>query len=583
MKKITILLFAISTVILFSCDFLDPEADNTREEEILDESAYICGPLNAVYNSLPTLFDVSMDAMTDNAVIRNYSGSYYRAAVGALSPNLNPLDCWTSCYSNIRLLNIFLSKMVLNDSTSYRTPVRFFALTNEQAYKDNLNMFYRLRGEAFALRAYMQLCLLQNFAGEGTNGEMLGIPQVGDKILDQSQDLMIPRASFDDCIQAIVDDCDSAVISCRLPDLYTGTSDVVYNQTISPHMSGAAAKGIKAKALLMAASPAFNKNGDAKKWEEAAKAAADLVKAVGGINTAFFTRTEYYFSKINNTSMTQNNVIMKGKWVTGNMALEASNYPAMMYGSATINVSQNLVDAFPDKKGYPISESSVYDPENPYANRDPRLALFVGYNGGKVGKHIIDISEAGEEYYNPLKCTSRSGYYLKKTLRDDQVVCGPSNEVQGTPRACIIIGLPDVYLMYAEAANEAWGVDGDPEGYGFTAKQALNRILTRDGASGNQYLNTVIGTDQDKFREYVRLQRRLELCFEGHYYYDLRRWYSGDSDWQAKLNVPVYGVRMNGGKYSIVELENRKFNAPYPPIPYFEEFNAGLVQNKGWK
>ena len=97
--------------------------------------------------------------------------------------------------------------------------------------------------------------------------------------------------------------------------------------------------------------------------------------------------------------MTQNNVIMKGKWVTGNMALEASNYPSMMYGSATINVSQNLVDAFPDKKGYPISESSVYDPENPYANRDPRLALFVGYNGGKVGKHIIDISEAGEEYY----------------------------------------------------------------------------------------------------------------------------------------------------------------------------------------
>ena len=68
MKKITILLFAISTVILFSCDFLDPEADNTREEEILDESAYICGPLNAVYNSLPTLFDVSMDAMTDNVV-----------------------------------------------------------------------------------------------------------------------------------------------------------------------------------------------------------------------------------------------------------------------------------------------------------------------------------------------------------------------------------------------------------------------------------------------------------------------------------------------------------------------------------
>lgn len=577
-----VLAFALG-LFLASCDFLDPEADNTRDEDILDDAAYLCGPLNAVYNNLPTTFDVSMDAMTDNAVIRNFSGDYYRCGIGGLNPNYNPLDCWVSCYGDIRLLNIFLSKMVLSDDTPYHTPVRFFALNSEQAYIDNMNMFRRLRGEAFALRAYLQLKLLRNFAGVGNNGEMLGVPIVGDKILDPTQDLNIPRASFDDCVQAIVNDCDSAVVSGRLPDLYTGTSNVVYNQTMSPHMSGAAAKAIKARALLMAASPAYNPANDAAKWEAAAEAAAEAVKAVGGINTAFFTRQEYYFTKINNTSITQNNVIMKGKCLSGNSSLESSNYPPLAYGSASVNVSQNLVDAFTDANGYPISESSTYDPAKPYAGRDPRLALFVGYDGGKVSSHVIDISENGEDCYDPIANTSRSGYYLKKTLNDTQVVLGPSNQAKGTPRACIIIGLPDVYLMYAEAANEAWGVKGDPKGYGFTAKDALNRILTRDGKTGNTYLNKVIGSDQDKFRDYVRLQRRIELCFEGHYYYDLRRWYAGDADWESKFNVPVYGVKVEGGEYVYGKLEDRYFKSAYQPIPYTEEFNANLVQNKGWK
>ena len=124
---------------------------------------------------------------------------------------------------------------------------------------------------------------------------------------------------------------------------------------------------------------------------------------------------------------------------------------------------------------------------------------------------------------------------------------------------------------------------GDPKGYGFTAKDALNRILTRDGKTGNTYLNKVIGSDQDKFRDYVRLQRRIELCFEGHYYYDLRRWYAGDADWESKFNVPVYGVKVEGGEYVYGKLEDRYFKSAYQPIPYTEEFNANLVQNKGWK
>ncbi len=581
MKTIHSILICFAIVSVCSCDFLEPETDNTRESEVLDDPAYFCGPLNSAYNNLPTTFNLEMDALTDNAVIRDYGGEYYTAGVGKLSPSMNPLRCWSANYANIRLLNIFLGRMVLKED-GYRTPVRFFALNNETDYENNLKMFWRLKGEAYALRAWYYYDLLRNYAGEGEDGKMLGVPLVGMKVLDQRQDLDIPRATLSECVKAIVDDCDSAIVIGKLPDLYRGTVDVVYNQSLSPHISGAAAKSIKAKALLLYASPAFNTENDNERWVAAAKAAAEAIKAAGGIGTKFYSMEEYYFSKINNTSITQDNVIMKGKWITGDRSLEKANYPPALYGNAVINVSQNLVDSFTDKDGYPIEESVCYDPSKPYDNRDARLDLYIGRDGGAIGKYVIDISEEGAERYNPLAGTSRSGYYLKKALNCNQVICGPSNALKGTPRACVIIGLPELYLMYAEAANEAWGVSGDPEGIGFSAKDALKRILVKNNKSGDAYLNKVIGSDKERFREYVRNQRRVELCFEGHYYYDLRRWYAASEDWVSKLNVMVNGVESAETGYRTISLEKRCFRAAYPPIPYSEVYNAGLVQNKGW-
>lgn len=581
MKAVYKILLVMVVVSLGSCDFLEPETDNTREADVLEDPAYFCGPLNAAYGNLPSTFNPDMDAMTDNAVIRDFGGDYYNAGVGRLSPSMNPLGCWASNYANIRLLNIFLGRMVLSDR-GYRTPIRFFALNNETDYENNLKMFWRLKGEAYALRAYYYFDLLRNYAGEGENGQMLGVPLVGNKVLDQKQDLDIPRATLEDCVKAIVDDCDSAIVVGRLPDLYSGTVDVVYNQSLSPHISGAAAKAIKAQTLLLYASPAYNTENDRVRWEAAAKAAAEAIKAVGGIGTKFYSLEEYYFSKINNTSITQDNVIMKGKWITGDRSLENMNYPSALYGRATVNVSQNLVDSFTDKDGYPIAESAYFDPAKPFDNRDARLDLYVGRDGGTIGKYVIDISEDGAERYNPLTCTSRSGYYLKKTLNCNQVILGPSNAVKGTPRACVMIGLPELYLMFAEAANEAWGVNDDPDGVGFTAKNALARVLVKNNKTLDQYLNKVIGSDRDRFREYTRNQRRVELCFEGRYYYDLRRWYAANEDWAAKLNVTVRGIESTESAYNAIELEKRNFHAPYPPIPYSEVYNAGLIQNKGW-
>lgn len=587
MKNIKILFAAISCLSVASCGFLEPETDNTRDEGVLDEVAYFCGPLNAVYDDLPTLFDLSMDAMTDNAVIRNMSGSYFNCGVGSLSPNDNPIGMWARGYKNIRNINIFMKRMILDESTEYKTPVRFFTFNSETDYKNNLNMFWRLKGEAYILRAYWLAELLRNYGGLGENGEMLGVPLVGDRILEVGKDdLNIPRATYEECVKAIIADCDSAVVACRLPDKYTG-EDPVYGKSIRQHVSGAAAKAIKARVLLYAASPAFNPAGDVRKWEAAAIAAGDAIKAITGNapldQKLFSSRDEYYFTQTDNIDWKNYDVIMKGRVKKGNSEFEKSHFPPQLYGNASINVTQNFVDAFPDADGYPIAESGSYNPQDPYANRDARLGLFVGHNGGKIGNYTLNTVEGGADAFDPILLTSRSNYYLKKALRMS-VVLTPGHST-ATPRVNILYGLPELLLNYAEAANMAWGVASDPKGYGFTAKDALNLIVTRDNAkTGNRYLQNVIGADNVKFNDYVRLQRRIEMCFEGHYYYDLRRWYAADGNWQDKLNVEIFGISISSDMdYNPVRLEKRLFASPYQPIPYSETLSAGLVQNKGWR
>lgn len=584
MRNKYLYLFMLSALAVVSCDFMEPELDSTRDESILDEVAYYCGPLNDVYDNLPNLFDNTMDVMTDNAVKRDESGEYYRCGIGALSPNMNPIGIWSNAYECIRNLNIFINRSVLNNDTEYRTPVRFFRFNDDNSYQNNLDMFWRLKGEAYGLRAYWMTELLRNYAGIAESGELLGVPLVGNAVLEADDNLEIPRAAYEDCIKAILDDCDSALVKCKLPDRYTGNS-VVYGSSFRDHICGAAVKAIRARALLYYASPAFNPQNDSKRWEDAANAAAEAIQALGGINAAFSSREEYYFTQTDNRTWKNYDLIMRGKVMTGNSRFEQDNYPPQMYGSALINVSQNFVDAFPDKNGYPISESTSYDPANPYADRDARLALFVGYNGGKIGSYVLNTAEGGVDAYNPLTGTTRSGYYLKKTLRESIVYT--LGNFTGTKRTNILYGLPELLLNYAEAANMAWGPSGDPEGYGFTAKDALRRILTRDNkAAGAQYLDNVIGDDQEKFNGYVRIQRRIELSFEGHYYYDLRRWYAADPDWESYINVPVNGIEIttadSGTEYKTVGLEKRHFTSPYQPIPYSEVYNAGIVQNKGW-
>lgn len=234
--------------------------------------------------------------------------------------------------------------------------------------------------------------------------------------------------------------------------------------------------------------------------------------------------------------------------------------------------------------GYPISSSeSGYNSQDPYANRDPRLSLYIVVNGTVMGNDskTIDTSVDNTANRDGLNrengYSTRTGYYLRKHLREDVYLS--STTTTGQPHYSPRIRYTEIFLNYAEAANEAWGPTGMGT-HGYSAYDVIKAIRQRAGVgtdNGDPYLESV-KNDQTQMRELIRNERRLELCFEGFRFWDLRRW-------NLSLNEPVKGVRISAGTYQVFDVESRTYNdfMRFGPIPYSEvvKFDA-LEQNQGW-
>ena len=170
---------------------------------------------------------------------------------------------------------------------------------------------------------------------------------------------------------------------------------------------------------------------------------------------------------------------------------------------------------------------------------------------------------------------SRTGYYLKKFLTDGLNL----TQGQTAQHNWVAYRWAEVLLNYAEAMNEAFGPDAVPSGYAMSARQALQQV--RDRASVN--LPAVTAADKDSFREAVKHERRIELAFEDHRYWDLLRW----KDAMEVLNRPVLGVKIarNGEEwsYEVTEVATRTFHERNYYLPFLrseiENSNNTLEQN----
>lgn len=556
-------------VTLVSCEkFLEPEPDGTlSEEELLFNPSFTEGLLITAYDALPNDYDFGIDVASDDAVSNEKGSPYSRMATGEWMSSFDPISKWAYAYEQISYINKFLE---VYDSVMWsRDP----NLSAELNMKKNILHKKRLKGEAHGLRAWYQFNLLQFHAGKSDNGSFLGYPIISET-LTPSDNWELPRNTFKECVASIFTDLDTAI--ANLPAEWKNLSDPIDNATsgarFENRITGNAARALKSRVALMAASPAFSESNTVT-WEEAATISGDLLSDLGPL---YANGVDFYKERKSKEIIWNNAERLISDW-------ELNNFPPSLFGYGRTNPSQNLVNAFPMENGYPIDDPlSGFDPENPFMNRDPRFYKYILYNGATFRSAPVHTSVGAEkDGINSLETSTRSGYYLKK-LMSDAVNLTPGNSVTAG-HTYTLVRMTEVLLNFVEAANEAWGPDGDPNGYGFTARTKLEDLRNRAGLAPDDYLAAV--TQQDDFRELIRNERRIELCFEGFRFWDIRRWND-----HATMIDPVKGVYITLNvadstyNYSYSNIEERIYTSYmfYGPVPYDETLKYNLEQNSGW-
>lgn len=585
LQKIIFLVILGVGLVFQSCeDLLDSRDDNhSTFESVYDYPSYAEGLLVTAYTKIPENNISDLDVASDDAVTNVKLDDYQRMATGEWSAKFNPLNQWSNYLEGIIYINRFIDEVV--DEVSWKWT------------DDEMNGLYikRFKGEAYTLRAFFQYQLLVTVAGVGTNGELLGIP-IYTSYPETQDEFNKPRSTFAESVTQIYADIDKALEYLTMDEyldvdseaeLPTGYEDVDYTKyndvfgiTASQRVNGRFAKALKARVALLAASPAFS-DGDEALWTNAANYAADVLESIGGVSGLDPDGHKFYEASVIDDvyllgGEDQAEIILRSS-ITNTNDREEDNFPPSLFGDGQINPSQNLVDAFPMANGYPISHiSSGYDAADPYANRDPRLSLYIIYNGSSMkGETIYTGVGGGSNAKDSLDTSTRTGYYLRKFLREDVNVDPTSTTTQEHYEA--YMRYTELFLIYAEAANEVWGPDGKG-GNSLSAREVIAAIRERAGITQpDSYLASVSG--KDEMRELIRNERRLELCFEGFRFWDLRRW-------QADLTEAAKGVNINQGQFSYIDIENRLYDnsyMQYGPLPYTEllKFDA-LIQNKGW-
>ena len=605
MKTRNIILYFIGLVAFSSCnDMFEPADENNRTEDaMVEESKYAHGLLMYGYDRLPYITTTQTDIATDDAVTNNTNSNYCKMATGTWAADNNPMSQWDNCKDGIQYLNLFLTKV---EKVKWAPS----SASKQQMFID------RLKGEAFGLRAILYYYLLQAHGGYADDGTLYGVPMLTTPE-DGSSDFNQPRATFEDCVKQIFADCDSAMAllpvdyvdiesNNEIPAKYQALGanysnyNLVFGTKARNLLSGKIAEATKAQVALLAASPAFRAQSGVTS-AEAATLCANVLKRIGGLEGFDPTGNIWYKNKTKlEPSASEMPEILWREDRHKNADQERENFPPSLYGNGRVNPSQNLVDAFPMRSGRPITDAnSGYDSQNPYANRDPRLTDNVLFNGTKFRNTVIitgtypnDKNET-DDNINSLSTSTRTGYYLKKLLRDD--VSPLSSSLIEQQHIYPRIRYTEMFLAYAEAANDAWGPKVDGANVGFTAYDVIKAIRVRAGLGtdeigmalpeGDAYLEECAAS-QDKMTELIRNERRIELCFENKRFWDLRRW-------QMPINETVKGVQIDRDEetgeltYTIINVEERKFDSSYQwygPIPYGEVLKwSNLKQNKGWK
>ena len=435
-----------------------------------------------------------------------------------------------------------------------------------------------LLGQAFALRGFAHFTLCRLFGG---------MPYL-DHVIEADEEWDLPRLSTHETLTRAAADLKTGyemmaaagVARRNTPEnLVSGTVDEI---------NGIAAIGIRSRALLYAASELHNEKGQ-EDWVTAAEAAAEALKAALDAGFTLLPLAQYtdnfYGKQMTNETIWSWSYKAKNNHANfvGILAYPQSGRA----GSSGVCPTQNFVDRYETAYGEPLVTeedkaaaiaAGHYNPQNPYADRDPRLNLTIVHDGSAnaaaTGKVINIYYDPAKKSYPVTKLSgvnvtfgidwgskdngtqgySSTGYYCKKYW-DGKFGTKGTSHYHIDP----IVRVAELYLNYAEAVNEAYGPNGTAGGLDLTAVQAINIIRNRVGQPDVLEKYTA---DKNSFRERIRNERGIELAFEGHhYYYDIRRWKIAPD----RMSKTLYGMYVESIKKSDEYPIGRKFEVR--PIP----------------
>lgn len=501
--------------------------------------------LNTGYNYLLGRFNVDnagamMASGCDEAINSNLNSNINYFNNGTWGPLRTFDEQYTNMYTGLRVVNTFLEK----SPTAVLFP------------KSDLT---GLRGEAFFLRAMFHYELFKRY------GQIV----LATRSFTVSDNLNLPRNSVDEVVKSITTDCDSAINQIAA----AGTKD--WDAANYGRATKGAGMALKAKVLLIYASPQYNTNNDLGRWQNAAaaaKAVIDLNK-FGLLSATDFPNLWDYTA----TATSYNKEVIFATPAGSINTIESYNAPIGFTGGlGRTNPTQDLVDAFEMKNGKAITDpTSGYDAQNPYANRDPRLNQFIVYNGAtfKTGSlsRAVETFDGGLDNVPSNVNSTKSGYYLRKFLSSNATYNITSTT--SVRRPWVFFRYADILLMYAEALNEASG----PSQAVYDAVNAVRQRATMP------VLPT--GLSQADMRTRIRNERRVELCFEEQRFFDVRRWKQGD----VYFNAPIHGMRITKTgttiTYAPFLIESRVFdtkNNLYPIQQSEIDKASNLKQNPGY-
>lgn len=551
LKKIYTILFA--SLALTGCDFLDfDESSGMDKEEAYAYFDNVTRMVSGVYRAVPSdwgkISDALRESATDNAVYTWTNNAVWKIYSNAWSPINLVDDRWEEFYQVIHDANSLMENFSEENLKRYEW---------DKDYADNIKRIRAYMKEVEVLRAYYHFELAKRYGDVPLMTRTYAMDEINH----------VEKTSFDDIIAFV-----NSEIERLLPDLVKDQNEL-FGET--GHINKGIALAIRSRALLYAASPLFTGEGAAAKWEAAAKAAYDVI-ALNKYSMPKITEDPLYAKDGGNGVLNSKQLIWEVRGGENN-TFEARNLPMGFEGAKGGNTpTQNLVDEFdfldgtPFDWNNPLHVAKMYYDKEGKPTRDPRLYLNVICDGMNYMNQVVEPLEGGKNGM-PIEGATTTGYYLKK-LMNETVSLSPVTPVKKYHHYPVF-RYAEILLNYAEALNEWQGPTYTDQYCKMSALDALNEVRTAAGMP--KYKET----DKDKFKALVKKERRIELAFEDHRFWDIRRWKEGN------LVEKIYGVKKQNGTYQKELIQNRIWQDKMYlyPIPQKETFvNDNLTQNPGW-